>query len=379
MAGGGAIGSHKEMTAVINNLKESRVLDKALQTLSLEESYSTKLLDLNNKLVRYKYARLQGNVGKIRSYLSPMEIATLRTQELEGRFKPETPIVSSSTASKIAAAAKRLKLNNYRRAKSAMPRLQKRKAAAPTREEETERSAAPTSMSSRRPSILSDHSEVAAVLCKKLRPHTVADAEIPIAASRLSTPRPSTAAILEKITSAQKARKNLSQQTSYSCHEAKPASASRASQQISDVFGPSPYEVRRRRFLESEHNMSSLLELRKNEFIGETKKFVKDNPPIRDMSPELTTTIIQSIDSMAMRPGSASSRTRSGRSIVDRVDHALLKQFAEIRKTRYLRMEESLLDDSGVPTLAKDQFCRTESWRNIGNKNRVSFKVATAL
>lgn len=376
MAGGGAIGSQKEMTAVINNLKETRVLDKALQTLSLEESYSTKLLDLNNKLVRYKYVRLQGNVSKIKSNLSPGEIATLRTQELDGKFKPETPIVSSSTASKIAAAAKRLKLNNYRRAKSAMPRLQKRKA--PLRDNVDEQVEKPMAcFSSRRPSILSDHSEVAAVLCKKLRPHTVAEVDIP---GRGSVSRSSTAAILEKITSAQKARKNLSQQTSYSCHEAKPASASRASQQISDVFGPNPYEMRRRRFLDSEHNMSRLLEFRKNEFLGETKKFVKDNPPIIDnMAPELTTEIIKSIDSMAMRPGSSSSRSRSGRSLVDRVDHALLKQFAEIRKTRYLRMEEDMLDDSGVQTLASDHFCRTQSWRNIGNKTRVSFKVAAAL
>lgn len=376
MAGGGAIGSQKEMTAVINNLKETRVLDKALQTLSLEESYSTKLLDLNNKLVRYKYVRLQGNVSKIKSNLSPGEIATLRTQELDGKFKPETPIVSSSTASKIAAAAKRLKLNNYRRAKSAMPRLQKRKA--PLRDNVDEQVEKPMAcFSSRRPSILSDHSEVAAVLCKKLRPHTVAEVDIP---GRGSVSRSSTAAILEKITSAQKARKNLSQQTAYSCHEAKPASASRASQQISDVFGPNPYEMRRRRFLDSEHNMSRLLEFRKNEFLGETKKFVKDNPPISDnMAPELTTEIIKSIDSMAMRPGSSSSRSRSGRSLVDRVDHALLKQFAEIRKTRYLRMEEDMLDDSGVQTLASDHFCRTQSWRNIGNKTRVSFKVAAAL
>lgn len=127
--------------------------------------------------------------------------------------------------------------------------------------------------------------------------------------------------------------------------------------------------------------MTRHLDFRKREFLGQTSRFVRESPAISEMRPDLTEQIIKSIDSMARRPGSAGSRlrSRSGRSIVDRVDSALLKQFAEIKKTRYLRMDDDMMDLSGVKTLAKDQFGSTESWRNLGNKSRVSFATAAAL
>lgn len=376
---------------MIVNLKEARILDKAVQTLSLEESYATKLLDLNNKMVRFRYGRLKSGVGKIKSNLRPEDIAALRTLEVEGRFKPETPTVSSSSCSKIAAAARRLKLNSYRRTSSAAPRLEKpRQTAAEPRDDQKPMEPATTQQRmqrrlSRRGSIMSDQLEMAAVLCKKTRPHTtkpVVDTSVLDYRSRTAPAapdRPNTALILEKIATAQKARKNLNKQTSYSCHDERGELGAKATT-TDDVFGPNPYDVRRRKLLEGENQTCIYLNKRQQDFLGRTATFVEENPSIVDMQlPEATEEIILKIDSMAARPGSARVRGRSAKSIADRIDSALLKQFAELRKTRYLRLDEKELDSSGVKTLVKDQLAGQADWRNVGNKTRVSFKSAVAL
>lgn len=380
MAGGNVIGSQKEMTAVINNLKESRVLDKSIDTLSLEESYSVKLLDLDTKMVNLRYGRLQVNVSKLKTNLSLDDIAAMKLLEAEGKFKPENLIAASSNKSKIAAAEKRLKFNKPgRRAASAMPRLGKRSPRTMTVEQ------GPRTPNIQRKSISDGLPEAGSILCKRLRPQT--SVNVNVVRTETAQPelpkddkpqRPSTAQILERIATAQKARKNLSRQTLYSCHDGK---SNHGNGIASDVFGPSPYEVRRIRYLDDEYVTAKRLAIRQDDFIGKTSQFVRQNPCIYDMRPETTEEVIHSIDSMASRPGSDRNRVRAAscKSIIHRVDSALLKQFAEIRKTRYLRLDDSFIDFSGINTLAKAQYGQEKSWRNMNNNHRVSFKTAAAL
>ena len=376
MAGGNVIGSQKEMTAVINNLKESRVLDKAIDTLSLEESYSVKLLDLNTKMVNLQYNHLQSNVSKIKTHLTLKDIAAMKTLELEGKLKCESLIAASTSKSKIAAATKRLKFSNTnKRAVTAMSRLGKHHIA--TNEEKT-----PKLCTVRRHSVTEEPLERSSILCTKLRPQTStgsrnSEANFEEVVSGKQQ-RPNTAQILERIATAQKARKNLSRQTTYSCHDGK---GHHGSGIANDVFGPSPYEVRRIKYLEQEYNKIKQLGIRQCQFLGKTTEFVKENPCIYELRPEATEEIIHSIDSIAMRPGTDKNKIRgvSCKALIDSMDPALLKQFNENRKTLYLRIDESLVDYSGVNTLAKAQLGRMETWRNLGCKNRVSFKTAVAL
>ena len=65
--------------------------------------------------------------------------------------------------------------------------------------------------------------------------------------------------------------------------------------------------------------------------------------------------------------------------MIERFDSAVLKQFADLRKTRYLRIRDELIDYSGINTLVVEQYGSTAPWRNISNRARLSFKLAAAL
>ncbi|CAH1796919.1 unnamed protein product [Owenia fusiformis] len=104
------IGSDKQITAVTQNLKEDQVLEKTMQMLDLEESYAIKLLELDHRIVRVNYKRLKNKVGKIKSHLTPEQVAEIRGIEHEGKLSQGYTSINLSGAIKIAAAAKRLKL-----------------------------------------------------------------------------------------------------------------------------------------------------------------------------------------------------------------------------------------------------------------------------
>ncbi|KAL8582314.1 hypothetical protein ACOMHN_037071 [Nucella lapillus] len=120
----------KEVVAIAFNQKEQRVLEKSLATISLEATYSLKLLDLHNRTVKVHFRQMKDKVSRIKSHLEPEEIHELRRLEAEGKLQPMYPAVSLGSALKIAAAARRLHSSNRAggprgppRAKSAMPRV----------------------------------------------------------------------------------------------------------------------------------------------------------------------------------------------------------------------------------------------------------------
>ncbi len=53
----------REVQAMIFNLKEQRMLDKKMQTLSLEQDYSMKLIGLGNRQVKIGHKRLKSKVN----------------------------------------------------------------------------------------------------------------------------------------------------------------------------------------------------------------------------------------------------------------------------------------------------------------------------
>ena len=109
----------KEMAAVTHNMKEDRVLEKSMQTLSLEKSYAMKLLQLDHRIVRVNYKRLKEKVSRIKSHLTADEITELKQLESEGKIKP-TNSVNLGSAIKIAGAAKRLRLQGPPRANTSI-------------------------------------------------------------------------------------------------------------------------------------------------------------------------------------------------------------------------------------------------------------------
>ncbi|KAL8582303.1 hypothetical protein ACOMHN_037060 [Nucella lapillus] len=120
----------KEVVAIAFNQKEQCVLEKSLATISLEATYSLKLLDLHSRTVKVHFRQMKDNVSRIKSHLEPEEIHELRRLEAEGKLQPMYPAVSLGSALKIAAANRRLHSSHRAggprgppRAKSAMPRV----------------------------------------------------------------------------------------------------------------------------------------------------------------------------------------------------------------------------------------------------------------
>lgn len=307
-----ASSSSKETLAVIRNLKETRVLEKSLQTLSLEESYAAKLLDLDAKMVRFNYGRLKKSVNKIKTHLQAEDIASMRRLEREGKFVPEHPIIcTSSSSSKIAAAEKRLKLSRYRRIQSAMPALGTRSKSSVSFS---------TSNDSTPADSQAENENESKILCKhKVRPKTTIicssgskasdeEAETPrVTETRvISTKPPSTTTLLlEKISKAQKEVKQLAPAGVYSSHEEKAVDDDGLSklETDDDSFGTNQYEERRKYLLGTESQMFDNLRDKKLDFVEQVEDMKRTNQPVVKVEPEWTRAVIQSIDSMAPRSG----------------------------------------------------------------------------
>jgi len=117
----------KEITAMAHNVKEKRCLEKSMVTLDLEKTYSMKLINLDHRGIKLSYKRLKDKVSKIKSHLSTDEIVTLKQLEADGKLKNTSNTVNLGSALKIAAAAKRLKLQSTPRpVTSVLPHLHTR-------------------------------------------------------------------------------------------------------------------------------------------------------------------------------------------------------------------------------------------------------------
>lgn len=355
--------STKETTAVKMNLKEARVLDKSVQTLSLEEHYQSKLRDLDKKMVKFNYGRLKSNVNRIKSHLQPQVICQFRDLDAQGKFKAEHPMSCSSTNStKISAARKRLKLSRYRRTQSAMPKL-------PSQNHQIVPKDIP------REEDLEKTEEKIISCSKKIRPKTticvsqrsVEDVTDSSDFKTLPSRPNSSALLLEKIAKAQKAHKKVVPQGSYSCHDDKIAPAGEQKKSFGlDTFEQNPYEERRKKLLHMEDEAFEGLKDRKLDFVSHVDTFIQENPssPVKQIRPEDTEDVINSIDSMAARPG-----IKAQCALSESDQHALFDQLTDIRRLNAVNNADISILSSKTDEYALDFLYKMKIWRQYDSKS----------
>ena len=115
----------KQFQAVMSNIKEQQNLDNVYNTLRLEESHALKLLRVDYIQAQTRQRRMENRISKIRSYLSADDIAAMKLLESQGKlcFKQEHTLNSTL---KIAAAAQRLKLRPSQTSSASPTRLTRR-------------------------------------------------------------------------------------------------------------------------------------------------------------------------------------------------------------------------------------------------------------
>ena len=118
------LNSEKVVKAMTLNQNEDRILAKTFGTLALEKEFSKKVLNLQMRTVKNNFRNLKEKVSRIKSNLTPEEILYLRELDAEGKLKPMTTF-NLNAAMKIAAAARRLKLDPDRKHKSRSAGIQR--------------------------------------------------------------------------------------------------------------------------------------------------------------------------------------------------------------------------------------------------------------
>ncbi|XP_077989132.1 uncharacterized protein LOC144443506 [Glandiceps talaboti] len=80
--------SLKESTAITSNHREAKILDKKRQTLGLEQTYSIKLLEIDERVLKIRFHKLKTRVAKIKSNLTHDEIAEIKEEEFRSPRSP---------------------------------------------------------------------------------------------------------------------------------------------------------------------------------------------------------------------------------------------------------------------------------------------------
>ncbi|XP_067667207.1 uncharacterized protein [Haliotis asinina] len=411
-------GSDKEVAAVTFNMKEQRCLEKSLQTLTLEKTYSLKLLDLDHRIIKVNYRRLKDKVSRIKSNLSADEISDLRQLEADGKLRPAYNSVNISGALKIAAASRRLKFQRplRDRASSAHPRL--------TGHNEGTSQTTPTLPGLRRSNSVTGvfiDAPASDVTRRRLSVDVIPNNDKPRPFSAFTigqsnahetngdevNKRPATSTcvgfdktklIVSRPTTGA-SYNNVSHghtHSPFSSHsqaekDARAPSASlnrRQSRELKSMYpsddsidsnlGDDLYEERRQELLEEELARAEELELRKEEFLLKIDEYLRRTSPLEEVD-EVAITKAESLKSLIV--GERVSSAKIGKRLTKRrqvkvdFDHTptflheadyrrrLFNLWTDMNKCRYLRVPEELIDLSGIQTLAKDQMLLFEVLR----------------
>ncbi|XP_061174246.1 uncharacterized protein LOC133183302 [Saccostrea echinata] len=373
----------KEMAAVTYNMKEDRCLEKSMQTLNLERSYSMKLLQLDHRIVKVNYKRLKDKVSRIRSYLSVDEINEMKQLEAEGKIKPLNT-VNLGSAIKIAGAAKRLKIQGPTRANTSIT-LSSHKGS-----NETINRPMTANNNLRR------SNSVTGVFIDAPEPNTTKRRNS--ADFGMTTIRPLSAFVESgSNTKPQKTKRPATSQlvlgpqshtprinpnpthSPYSSHTAvekeflpPPRTQERTSGLTDDIdsnLGDDLMEERRQEMIMEEHERFSELEERKKDFMMRLDAYFKENPvpdwsnppPIVKLPPSEEDKE-DSISTTGSVKKSMKYRLLPNRITLDKTFRSeeeykakIWELWKDLNKCRYLRIPDEMLDLSGVNTLAKDQ------------------------
>ncbi|KAK0051291.1 hypothetical protein Bpfe_019237 [Biomphalaria pfeifferi] len=407
--GAGRTVHDREMSAVMYNLKEQRVLEKSLQTLDLEQSYAIRLLELDNRIIKVKYKKLKEKVSKIKSYLEPDDINELQSLEGQGKLKPLYGDCSGS-AIKIAAASRRLNLGNSRASsrrsvRSALPRITFH-----SDESDLRCRTAPERIQ-RSNSVTGVFIEAPVQRLKLERPATAFTPQNFNVVNRSPTPKPSSGSevlrdednanheeskkrnMVVKETALNSGRSSISRSLSASQHHqfsshvtndaraglsTAPAQYNRSrryshmsNDSIESNLGVNIYQERRQELLEEENQRAATLEKRTKHFLQNVDTFLQKNIPLLPAQIE-NESLSHSTDIKANSKDPYSSdlttvkyHRRRGMGVEfddtptyfpeSNYKEKLMTLWKDMNKCRYLRVPDEKIDLSGINTLVKDQ------------------------
>ena len=353
--------------AIVVNLKEQRCLQKCLQTIDMEQTYATKILDLDHRILKIYFKRLKEKVSRIRSNLSTEEILYLKKLETEGKLKASYIPVASNSSLKIAAAYRRLKLQ---------PICEQHSSKTVSHQEISEKSDIKLDS-------LIHFDEDQEVVYKPIKSlstagetqnsnksyqknkRKVGQIGRPLTSSlakerhNIYQPlrRPSTAPLSARALFSSHSGKDEFVGDEDHCREDMSSQWSRDCD-IGSNLGENLYEEKRKERLQFEVNKGKMLDRKTKDFLDHLNQFV--SCPLRKSNSE------NSADKTAFLQKSAPDRSvQSTKSLSfdfnqngvsrDEYQEELMSRWKDLSKCRYLRVADELLDLSGVVNLAKDQ------------------------
>ena len=417
------ISSEKVVKAMTLNQNEDRILAKTFGTLALEKEFSKKVLNLQMRTVKNNFRNLKEKVAKIKSNLTPDEIMALRELDAEGKL-PQLTTFNLNAAMKIAAAARRLKLDLDRpkTARSAgVQRLYRENTAPPKLLHNRPKTTNSMKRSNSVTGVFIDAPEPDTNVRRSsidggitLRPLSAnidvhADEKMQSSNDKQPAGRPATSAGLtvkrEKSSVSFRTTSGSGQYTPYSSHSVADkdhslnALAERRSSFITTVddaiennLGGDLFEDRRQELITEEQLFYNTLQRKKKRFLDSVDAYLKDNPPAEfDIEPLLAVEGIardeSSADEESDEPLHASHLPANVRRQLKRqfeIERTFTTEeeyrqkgndlWKDMNKTRYLRLPDDRLDLSGVVTLAKDQMKLYELLRSSEPAHIVNVK-----
>lgn len=417
------LNSEKVVKAMTLNQNEDRILAKTFGTLALEKEFSKKVLNLQMRTVKNNFRNLKEKVSRIKSNLTPEEILYLRELDAEGKLKPMTTF-NLNAAMKIAAAARRLKLDPDRKHKSrsaGMQRLYRENTAPakllhnrPATTNNMKRSNSVTGVfidapepdtSVRRSSIdggitlrpLSANVNVTAEeqghsVNEKTagRPSTSAGLAIDREKSRVSFRTASTASQIPYSSHSMGDKDNSGRQV----NDRKLSFITSVDDVIENNLGGDLFEDRRQELINEEQLFYSTLERKKDHFLDRVDNYLKDNPPVEfNIQPNLALEKIARENILTEEEEEEEEQSHTSH-LPANVRRQIKRQFEiertftteeeymqkgndlwkDMNKTRYLRVPDEKLDFTGVVTLAKDQMKLYELLRSTEPSHIVNVK-----
>ena len=412
--------SEKVVKAMTLNQNEDRILAKTFGTLALEKEFSKKVLNLQMRSVKNNFRNLKEKVSRIKSNLAPDEIISIRELEAEGKLKPMTTF-NLNAAMKIAAAARRLKLDPDRSRKTRSAQMQRlfRENTAPPKllhnrpatSNQMKRSNSVTGVfiDAPEPETSVRRSSIdGGITLRPLSANINMNAEEQLQnLNEKQAGRPSTSAglALER----EKSRVSFrtpsgASQVPYSSHSladkdntGRPPSDRKLSfitsvdDAIENNLGGDIFEDRRQELLSEEQLFYTTLQRKKNHFLDRVEDYIKDNPPVEfNIQPLLEVERFARVEESSdeeSEPIHSSHLPANVRRQIKRqfeIERTFTTEeeyrqrgnelWKDMNKTRYLRLPDDRLDFTGVVTLAKDQMKLYELLRSTEPAHIVNVK-----
>lgn len=416
------VSSEKVVKAMTLNQNEDRILAKTFGTLALEKEFSKKVLNLQMRTVKNNFKNLKEKVSKIKSNLTPDEIITLRQLDAEGKL-PQLTTFNLNAAMKIAATARRLKLDpdRPRKARSAgVNRLYRENTAPPKLLQNRPKTTNNMKRSNSVTGVFIDAPEPDNSVRRNsidggvhLRPVSanidahLGDQEQSVNEKQQGRPSTSVGLTVEREKSRVSFRttSGASHYTPYSSHsiadkdtsthipnDRKSSFITSVDDAIENNLGGDIFEERRQELLNEEQLFYSALQRKQKRFLNSVDDYLKINPPaefhiqpflaVENIARDEVSTDEEADDQVHKSHLPANVRRQIKRQFeIERTfttEEEYRKKgnelWKDMNKTRYLRLPDDRIDLSGVVTLAKDQMKLYELLRSTEPSHLVNVK-----